>query len=334
MGVIGIVVNPNSGKDIRRLVTHATVIDNHEKINIVQRIITGALCSREHQIYINPDRSRLGKRAAASVEGIDNIDDYVTIEDMFVLDKEKDTVKFVDKVVNEYKADVLVVLGGDGTNRAAAKKVGNVPLIPVSTGTNNVYPSMVEGTAVGLAASAIASGIITDDEIPTNGKLIEITVNDERHDIALIDAVYNDRNYVGTRALLNEREIFGIIASQCHPSSIGFSALAGSVEIVTPKDDHGLFILTDWDKNDYIASISAGTFSRFGIKEKKILEIDEEFTFYAPFDGSIGVDGEREIVLMEGDKVTLKITKNGPRKVDVFSTITLAAQKGFFKIKE
>ena len=41
MGTIGIVVNPNSGKDIRRLVTHATMIDNLEKVNILCRIIMG-----------------------------------------------------------------------------------------------------------------------------------------------------------------------------------------------------------------------------------------------------------------------------------------------------
>src|SRR5262249_14923015 len=52
----------------------------------------------------------------------------------------------------------LVTLGGDGTNRAVAKGCGEVPLVPLSTGTNNVFPQFMEGTIAGLAAGAIASG--------------------------------------------------------------------------------------------------------------------------------------------------------------------------------
>ena len=34
MASIGIIANPQSGKDIRRLVSYATTIDNNEKVNI------------------------------------------------------------------------------------------------------------------------------------------------------------------------------------------------------------------------------------------------------------------------------------------------------------
>ena len=34
MASIGIIANPASGKDIRRLVSYATTIDNQEKVNI------------------------------------------------------------------------------------------------------------------------------------------------------------------------------------------------------------------------------------------------------------------------------------------------------------
>ena len=36
----------------------------------------------------------------------------------------------------------IITLGGDGTNRAVAKGCGDTPIIPVSSGTNNVFPSM------------------------------------------------------------------------------------------------------------------------------------------------------------------------------------------------
>ncbi|MBP2666785.1 MAG: kinase, partial [Firmicutes bacterium] len=39
MGIVGIIANPASGKDIRRLVAYGTIFDNQEKANIVRRLI-------------------------------------------------------------------------------------------------------------------------------------------------------------------------------------------------------------------------------------------------------------------------------------------------------
>ncbi len=39
--LVGIVANPASGRDIRRLVAHGTVFDNNEKTAIVRRILIG-----------------------------------------------------------------------------------------------------------------------------------------------------------------------------------------------------------------------------------------------------------------------------------------------------
>jgi len=38
VSAIGIIANPASGKDIRRLVAHASVFDNREKAHIVRRL--------------------------------------------------------------------------------------------------------------------------------------------------------------------------------------------------------------------------------------------------------------------------------------------------------
>ena len=39
--LVGIIANPASGKDIRRLVAHGSTFDNNEKINIVRRVLLG-----------------------------------------------------------------------------------------------------------------------------------------------------------------------------------------------------------------------------------------------------------------------------------------------------
>ena len=37
--LVGIIANPSSGNDIRRLVAHGSAFDNNEKINIVRRVL-------------------------------------------------------------------------------------------------------------------------------------------------------------------------------------------------------------------------------------------------------------------------------------------------------
>ena len=44
MGLIAIAANPASGRDIRRLVSYATVFNNREKQNIMEREIGRASC--------------------------------------------------------------------------------------------------------------------------------------------------------------------------------------------------------------------------------------------------------------------------------------------------
>ena len=41
MTTVGIIANPASGKDIRRLIAHGSVFDNQEKVNIVRRVMLG-----------------------------------------------------------------------------------------------------------------------------------------------------------------------------------------------------------------------------------------------------------------------------------------------------
>ena len=45
MGKIGLLANPASGKDVRRLVARASVFDNQEKRAIVRRVLVGAVAS-------------------------------------------------------------------------------------------------------------------------------------------------------------------------------------------------------------------------------------------------------------------------------------------------
>ena len=60
---VGIITNPSSGKDIRRLTAYGSVFSNNEKINIVKRILMALDACDVREVYIMPDPSGLGQRA-------------------------------------------------------------------------------------------------------------------------------------------------------------------------------------------------------------------------------------------------------------------------------
>src|SRR4029079_4170575 len=70
-----------------------------------------------------------------------------------------DTVDAVRRMGTE-SARVIVCLRGDGPARVAASVAGDVPMLALSTGTNNVFPAVREATIAGLAAGLVATGAV------------------------------------------------------------------------------------------------------------------------------------------------------------------------------
>ncbi len=73
-------------------------------------------------------------------------------------------------------AQVVIVLGGDGTHRDVVKGWRDATLIAVSTGTNNVFPRAVEATLAGHAAGAVASARVDARHVSWRAKVIDVEV--------------------------------------------------------------------------------------------------------------------------------------------------------------
>src|SRR5439155_23487641 len=104
------------------------------------------------------------------------------------------------RLLAELGAGCIITLGGDGTNRAVAKGCGTVPLIPISTGTNNVFPTFLEGTLAGMAASLIAAGNAGPNAVHRAPRLA-VLINGEEKESALVDVVLSSVPFVGSRAI-------------------------------------------------------------------------------------------------------------------------------------
>ncbi|UCG05028.1 MAG: NAD(+)/NADH kinase, partial [Desulfobacterales bacterium] len=139
MSTIGIIANPASGKDIRRLVAHASVFDNLEKSHILRRVFLAIDALGVQQVLYMPDYYGLVERA---LDGL-KVSLRATELAMDMWADERDSTEAARRFCEE-GAGCIITLGGDGTNRAVAKGCGAVPIVAISTGTNNVFPCMLE----------------------------------------------------------------------------------------------------------------------------------------------------------------------------------------------
>ncbi len=330
MTSIGIIANPASGKDIRRIVSHATTIDNNEKANIVERIILGAQAHGIENIYIMPDFYNFGYRVEDRLRAYGKLGCSINIINVSRLGGMEDTINAV-KLMEEIGVGCIVTLGGDGTNRAVAKVINNTPLIAISTGTNNVYPVMMEGTMAGIAAAVVASKRFDSSMFITRDKRIEIFKNNNLIDIALVDAVISRETSLGTKAIWEINNIEKIFVTRSHPASIGFSSIMGSKKVVLPQDDFGAYININGSETSIKATVAAGVVEKVSVDEPVKLIIGEEYEYITKFRGTIALDGEKEIEFINNECYVFKITRNGPNRVNVAKALEIALLNGFFE---
>ena len=324
MTTVGIIANPASGKDIRRLVAHASVFDNNEKINIVRRVLLGLDAVGVERVLFMPDYFGIGDRAQ---HGLSLKLDARAL-DMPTEWKENDSTRAAS-VLRAQGAQVIVTLGGDGTNRAVAKECGSVPLVPISTGTNNVFPTLIEGTVAGLAAGLVARGIVDAAEATRATKRLEILRDGELADIALVDAVVYDAQHIGARAIWNEQGIRQIVLTRAEPFSIGLSAIGGYLDFASLDADEGLVLEAGAGDLRVLAPIAPGMMRRIGIQSHRRLRVGESAEV-KHFPNVIALDGERTLVFHKREAVQIRLSADGPRVVDIRATMRASAANGFF----
>ena len=93
MASIGIIANPASGKDIRRLVSYATTIDNNEKVNICKRIVLAAGGLGVKDVVFMPDTFTMGYSVQYQLEDDGVLGSNINVLDFLMDGSVKDTVQ-------------------------------------------------------------------------------------------------------------------------------------------------------------------------------------------------------------------------------------------------
>ena len=331
MQYVGIVANPASGKDVRRLVARASVFDNQEKQAIVIRALAGIFSvrgSNSLQIRYLNDGHGIVRTALASLAPCLQ-QQHCAVVDAHTASAADTTA--AARALQDLNVPVVLTLGGDGTNRAFALGWQAAPLIAISTGTNNVFPMLVEATVAGAAAGLIASGAVAASEVATQQKVITVEIENEAPDLALIDAVMVAERFIGARALLAPEQLRVAVLTRADPAAVGITAIGGLINPVGRDDDAGLQI--DFGEgSSVLAPIAPGLYRPIGVTGHHKLALEESVVVKGP--GVLAFDGERERVLRPGQRATLTISRSGPLLLDIQSTLHLAVSRGCFLADE
>ena len=134
-----------------------------------------------------------------------------------------------------------------------------MPMVAISTGTNNVFPTMIEGTLAGLAAGLLAHGQLELEQVSIASKTLAVYVDGEFRDMALIDVALSRERFVATRAIWDVNTIYEVFLTRAEPASIGLSSIGARLEPVSSTDEGGLhYILAGADGPGELAGEPAG----------------------------------------------------------------------------
>ena len=291
LATVGIIANPAAGKDIRRVVAQGRFIPNQEKVNTLKRVLAGLAAVGVERVVMMPDAAMLGR--AASEGASRDLD--VSFLEMAVFNEERDST-LAARVMAEMGVGCLVTLGGDGTNRAVAKGSESVPLVPVSTGTNNVFPAMVEGTVAGLAAGVVARGMVDVGSVTKAAKVLEVHVDGVLDDIALVDVAVSRERFVGARAIWDPLTLHEVFVARSGPASIGLSAIAFRLCPSSADDGVGVHMRIGRGGTYVDAPVAPGMVSRVPIEEWRPWRVGEPVSI-DPRPCTVALDGERSFIL-------------------------------------
>ncbi|MEX0940937.1 MAG: NAD(+)/NADH kinase [Pseudomonadales bacterium] len=319
---LGIVVNPMSGRDVRRVAARASTTTHHDKQQQVTRLVLAALEQGVDEIYLVKEPFRINERAVENLPQRDRI----TLLDLPLTHTSEDTVN-ITNAMWEHGCRTFVVLGGDGTNRIVSGTCPDANILPLSTGTNNVFPFMVEASVAGAAAGLIASGKLDPRQHCQRAKQVHVSALPQAHSSALVDAVLLKNDMLGSLLPFAAGNIASMVLAIAEPAAIGMSPIGGYLLPCRHSDDFGVLVVTGRPAVARLrVPISAGLYGDVCVREYRKLALGESVNLAGP--GIMAFDGDRLFKVDESDQVTVIVQRDGPRIIEPATVMSAAVSAG------
>jgi len=289
--------------------------------------VIGAVEAGADEFWFLPEPHHLGARATETLH-LDARYHHVELDCRY---DEGDTVRTA-AALRDLGCGAVVVLGGDGTNRAVALGWRDAPVVAISTGTNNVFPTHVEATLAGAAAGFVASGRLPLEAVSRSAKVVEVEVEGEADDLALVDAVLVDERFVGSRALFDPPALRLAVLSRAEPASVGVSSIGGLLDPCGADQEAGVLVQLAPPAEAPTrlrAPLAPGWYAEVGVLSHGRLALGQAIQVTGP--GLLAFDGERQRRLAPGQRARLRVERRGPRVIDVDRALRRASEAGAFR---
>jgi hypothetical protein len=323
---VGIIANPLSGRDVRRLAARAGTSGPEDKRSQVARAVLGAVAGGAERVLVMKEPFRVSLGAVENLR----LDCEIEVIDVGARLRAVDTTRAAE-AMRRAGCGCLVALGGDGTSRAIAATWPDAPLVTISTGTNNVFPTAVEPTAAGAAAGLVAAGRVALDEVAARAKVLRVAIDGEPDDLALVDVVLLVDDHVGNLLPFDPSQIRQVVLARAEPAAVGTSPIGGLLLPAGRKDDFGVRVelaTADAPGRELLAPISPGLYRSFRIAGFARLELGDEVELAGP--AVLAFDGDRERRLAAGQSARVRLLRDGPWHVDVPRALRRASERGLF----
>jgi hypothetical protein len=153
-----------------------------------------------------------------------------------------------------------------------------VPLVPLSTGTNNVFPLQVEATSAGLAAGLVASGRVALATAARAQKCLHVQIDGGGEQLALVDAVLLVDDFVGNFMPFAASHLRRVVLTRAEPAAVGPSALGGLALPCGADDAWGVELrcgVASGGGRPLLAPLSPGLFRTVFVEAVRRVELGE-----------------------------------------------------------
>ena len=337
-GRVAICVNPMSGRDVRRLAGRASNLTHESKRDSVARIAAGADAAGATELFVAREPYGIGARALELMP----LAAEVQVVDIEVRNDPSDTERSV-KAYLDAGISTFVTLGGDGTNRtivralkrALGSEQAGVTLIPLSTGTNNVFPSLIEPTVAGMAAGLAAQGLLNEPSLRRCAKVLHVRGTDGHgrrvEDVGLIDAVLLHPDHPGNLLPFEPDKISRVLLTRAEATAMGMSPIGGLLEEVLEADDAGLLVELGPGGRTFLAPVSPGLFKPVSVRHIERIAFDVPVLFPGP--GVLALDGDRDHRLPDQGGLHVTLRRDGPSVLDVAAAMRWAVATGIISAR-
>lgn len=217
----------------------------------------------------------------------------------------------------------IITLGGDGTNRAVFKGSGpEIPLLPISTGTNNVFPEFQEGTTAGYAAGRFVTRQISLETACWRSKVLKVYRNGQLLDLALVDLAVSSSSAIGAKAIWDVSNLLELFLTRAQPWSIGLSAIGGALCYVPAESPGGLHLVFGPGGRKVRAPVGPGLFAEVSVAQKFDFPAGARVDLSFERTATLAFDGERDLIARSGDAFTIELSPAGPWVLDTRRTLT------------